>query len=69
MPCLLSHSAQIRALINLANLVSGAIYAALSYYATIFPTQQFLLFFVVPVPAWAAVGGIFAVSLGLLTAL
>jgi rhomboid-like protein len=42
----------------------GAIYAALAYYATIFPKQQFLLMFVLPVPAWLAVGGIFAVSSG-----
>lgn len=42
---------------------SGAIYASLAYYATIFPKQQFLLMFVLPVPAWLAVGGIFAYDL------
>jgi rhomboid-like protein len=41
---------------------AGAIYASLAYYAAMFPQAQFLLFFVVPMPAWAAVGGIFAVS-------
>ncbi len=49
--------------VDLIRLLSGAIYAALSFYATMFPYQQFLLFFVVPVPAWAAVGGIFAYDL------
>ncbi|KAG7529012.1 hypothetical protein FFLO_05835 [Filobasidium floriforme] len=42
---------------------SGAIYASLAYYAAMFPQAQFLLFFVVPLPAWAAVGGIFAYDL------
>lgn len=27
-----------------------------------FPNARFLMFFIVPMPAWAAVGGIFAVS-------
>ncbi|RSH93830.1 hypothetical protein EHS25_006479 [Saitozyma podzolica] len=39
---------------------SGAIYASLAFYAALFPNTTFLLFFVVPMPAWAMVGGIFA---------
>lgn len=39
---------------------SGAIYATLAFYGTIFPRATFLLFFVVPMPAWALVGGLFA---------
>lgn len=41
---------------------SGAIYACLSFFAATFPQTQFLMFFVIPMPAWVAVGGIFAVS-------
>lgn len=41
---------------------SGAIYASLAFYAALFPNTTFLLFFVVPMPAWVMVGGIFAVS-------
>ncbi|KAK4054555.1 hypothetical protein OIV83_001049 [Microbotryomycetes sp. JL201] len=39
---------------------SGAVYGTLACFATMFPTTTFLLFFVVPVPAWLCVGGIFA---------
>lgn len=44
---------------------SGAIYTCLAFYGTVFPRNTFLLFFVIPMPAWALVGGIFAVSLTL----
>ncbi|KAG8920051.1 hypothetical protein FRC02_001188 [Tulasnella sp. 418] len=37
---------------------SGAINAVLACYATLFPRATFLLFFVIPVPAWACVGGL-----------
>lgn len=39
---------------------SGAVYGLLSFYAACFPRSTFLLFFVVPVPAWALVSGLFA---------
>ncbi|KIJ56518.1 hypothetical protein M422DRAFT_149535 [Sphaerobolus stellatus SS14] len=39
---------------------SGAIYSVLSFVACAAPRAQFLIFFVVPVPAYACVGGIFA---------
>ncbi|KIR28711.1 hypothetical protein I309_02203 [Cryptococcus deuterogattii LA55] len=42
---------------------SGAIYACLAYYGALFPNSQVLLFFVIPMPVWVAIGGIFAVSL------
>jgi membrane associated rhomboid family serine protease len=42
--------------------ILGAIYSCLSAFATMFPNARFLMFFIVPMPAWAAVGGIFAVS-------
>lgn len=42
---------------------SGAIYACLSFFAATFPKTQFLMFFVIPMPAWVAVGGIFAYDL------
>lgn len=32
----------------------------IAFYGALFPTQQFLLFFVLPLPAWAMIGGIFA---------
>lgn len=38
---------------------SGAIYTTLAFYATLFPRSTFLLFFVVPMPAWLLVGGMF----------
>lgn len=41
---------------------TGAIYASLAYFAAMFPQAKFLMFFIVPMPAWVAVGGIFAVS-------
>lgn len=41
---------------------SGAIYGTLSFFAGLFPTQKFLFFFVVPMPAWLLIGGIFTVS-------
>lgn len=39
---------------------SGATYGAISFFACAFPRTTFLLFFVVPVPAWLCVSGIFA---------
>ncbi|CEL58085.1 hypothetical protein RSOLAG1IB_02830 [Rhizoctonia solani AG-1 IB] len=39
---------------------SGAIYSVISLFACLFPSTTFLLFFIVPVPAWLCVGGIFA---------
>ena len=39
-------------------MVSGAIYALASFFAFAAPRAQFLLFFVVPMPAWACIGGI-----------
>lgn len=41
---------------------SGAIYACLAFYGTIFPQATFLLFFIIPARAWMVVGGLFAVS-------
>ena len=38
--------------------VSGAIYALASFFAFAAPRAQFLLFFVVPMPAWACIGAI-----------
>jgi len=37
---------------------SGAIYALASFFAFAAPRAQFLLFFVVPMPAWACIGAI-----------
>ncbi|KAI0285032.1 hypothetical protein BGY98DRAFT_946761 [Russula aff. rugulosa BPL654] len=37
---------------------SGAIYALASFFAVAAPNARFLLFFVVPMPAWACVGAI-----------
>ncbi|GAA5824716.1 hypothetical protein JCM3770_003079 [Rhodotorula araucariae] len=39
---------------------SGATYGAISFFACAFPREKFLLFFVLPVPAWLCVSGIFA---------
>ncbi|BEJ12304.1 hypothetical protein CspHIS471_0207640 [Cutaneotrichosporon sp. HIS471] len=39
---------------------SGAIYACLAFYGTIFPQATFLLFFIIPARAWMVVGGLFA---------
>ena len=38
---------------------SGAVYGTIAFFAAAFPTTTFLLFFVVPVPAWLLVGGVF----------
>ncbi|OSC99199.1 rhomboid-domain-containing protein [Trametes coccinea BRFM310] len=38
---------------------SGAIYSVVSFFACVAPTTTFLLFGIVPVPAWAFVTGIF----------
>ncbi|KAH9963176.1 hypothetical protein BC827DRAFT_1129057 [Russula dissimulans] len=37
---------------------SGAIYALASFFAFAAPNARFLLFFVLPMPAWACIGGI-----------
>ncbi|KAF8271790.1 hypothetical protein EI94DRAFT_1720027 [Lactarius quietus] len=37
---------------------SGAIYSLASFFALAAPRAQFLLFFVLPMPAWACIGGI-----------
>ncbi|WVQ78442.1 hypothetical protein IAT38_000528 [Cryptococcus sp. DSM 104549] len=42
---------------------SGAIYACLAYYGAIFPQQQVLMFFIIPMPVWVAIGGLFAYDL------
>ncbi|GAA6063385.1 hypothetical protein JCM10212_001484 [Sporobolomyces blumeae] len=39
---------------------SGATYGAIAFFAAAMPRATFLLFFVVPVPAWLCVSGIFA---------
>ncbi|KAK4056640.1 hypothetical protein OIO90_002192 [Microbotryomycetes sp. JL221] len=39
---------------------SGSVYGTLACFGCMFPTTTFLLFFVVPVPAWLCIGGIFA---------
>ncbi|WRT67449.1 uncharacterized protein IL334_004420 [Kwoniella shivajii] len=39
---------------------SGAIYACLSFYGAMFPQSTVLMFFVVPMPVWVAISGIFA---------
>ncbi|KAG8895013.1 NuA4 histone acetyltransferase subunit [Tulasnella sp. 403] len=36
---------------------SGAISAITAFYATLWPTSTFLIFMVIPMPAWACVGG------------
>jgi membrane associated rhomboid family serine protease len=41
-----------------SNLYSGAIYALASFFAFAAPHARFLLFFVVPMPAWACIGAI-----------
>ena len=38
---------------------SGAIYSVISFFACLAPTATFLLFGIIPVPAWAMVTGIF----------
>ncbi|GAA5988448.1 hypothetical protein JCM11641_005346 [Rhodosporidiobolus odoratus] len=39
---------------------SGAVFGCASFFACAFPKANFLLFFVLPVPAWLCVGGLFA---------
>ncbi len=39
---------------------SGSVYAIMTTFACVMPTASFLVFFVVPAPAWAVVSGIFA---------
>ncbi|KAF6767600.1 Peptidase S54, rhomboid domain protein [Kalmanozyma brasiliensis GHG001] len=39
---------------------SGSVYAIMSTFACVNPTATFLIFFVIPAPAWACVTGIFA---------
>ncbi|PWY97453.1 rhomboid-domain-containing protein [Testicularia cyperi] len=39
---------------------SGSIYALMTTFACVHPHATFLIFFVLPAPAWAVVGGIFA---------
>lgn len=39
---------------------SGSVYAIMSTFACVHPTATFLVFFVIPAPAWACVTGIFA---------
>ncbi|GAA5925612.1 rhomboid family intramembrane serine protease [Sporobolomyces koalae] len=39
---------------------SGGVYGILAYFAAVMPRATFLLFFVVPVPAWLCVSGLFA---------
>lgn len=38
---------------------SGAIYSVMSFFACVSPQTKFYIFFVLPLPAWAAVGGVF----------
>jgi rhomboid-like protein len=38
----------------------GAIYSVVSFFACVYPKATFLIFGIVPCPAWAFVGGIFA---------
>ncbi|KAG9022067.1 hypothetical protein FRB95_000912 [Tulasnella sp. JGI-2019a] len=42
---------------------SGAIFAVIAFYATLAPTSTFLLFAIVPMPAWLCVGGMAAYDL------
>ncbi|KAF8342025.1 uncharacterized protein EI90DRAFT_2904405, partial [Cantharellus anzutake] len=39
---------------------SGAILSTVAFFACAFPRTQFLVFFIVPVPAWACITGLFA---------
>ncbi|GAA5856724.1 hypothetical protein JCM8547_008809 [Rhodosporidiobolus lusitaniae] len=39
---------------------SGSTFGCASFFACAFPREKFLLFFVLPVPAWLCVGGLFA---------
>ena len=38
----------------------GSVYAIMTTFALLSPHTQFLLFFVLPIPAWLAVPGVFA---------
>lgn len=38
---------------------SGAIYGCMAFFGTMFPRSTFLLFFVIPMPAWALLSGVF----------
>ena len=42
---------------------TGAIYGTLAFFAAYAPKTTFMLFFVIPAPAWALVSGIFAYDL------
>ncbi|RXK36879.1 hypothetical protein M231_05853 [Tremella mesenterica] len=42
---------------------SGAIYTSLAFYGALFPQTTFLFFFIVPMPAWVMLGGIFVYDL------
>ncbi|KAF8528883.1 rhomboid-domain-containing protein [Hysterangium stoloniferum] len=42
---------------------SGAIYAVISFMACVAPRASFLIFGIIPVPAWGCVGGLFAYDL------
>ncbi|KAL1411013.1 hypothetical protein Q8F55_001958 [Vanrija albida] len=42
---------------------SGAVLATLAFFGTLFPRSTFLVFFIVPMPAWALIGGMFAYDL------
>lgn len=39
---------------------SGAIYGCMAFFGAMFPSAKFLLFYVIPVPAWVLLPGVFA---------
>ncbi|KAK1925158.1 hypothetical protein DB88DRAFT_488119 [Papiliotrema laurentii] len=39
---------------------SGAIYTTLGFYGALFPHSKILMFFIIPMPVWLGIGGIFA---------
>lgn len=43
-----------------ANGASGSVYGVMAYFAALQPRATFLIFFVLPCPAWAAVSGLVA---------
>lgn len=43
-----------------ANGASGSIYGTMAYFAAMNPNATFLIFFILPCPAWAAVSGLVA---------
>lgn len=51
---------QQRGLASFSHGASGSVYAIMSTFACVNPTATFLIFFVIPAPAWACVTGIFA---------